>query len=704
MRPALLLAAGVLVTSLFVAAAAIRQLPPPALFGFSGASAAAEARTERQFLALPSPDRLRDANRFFAEVPHPAGSERDRLLAAYIRDRFLALGLEDVTIARHDVLLPWPQETTVEMVAPRRWKAPMVEDPIPGDPYTQVPPSDLGIPYHAYSANGDVTAPVAYAGSGSPEDFDRLAALGVDIRGKIALVRYSVPYSYRGFKAFTAQQRGAAGILIYSDPADDGAGKGAVYPDGPWGPPGHIQRGGIVYDFLAPGDPLTPGWPSTPGARRLKPEEAISLPAIVSAPLSARDAQVLLEAMGGVEAPASWKGALPIAYRIGGGPLVVRLRVQADNAIRPVWTVTGLIRGSERPDQTVIVGNHRDAWVYGGVDPSSGSAALMELAGTLSTMLREGWRPRRSILFASWDAEEFALTSSTEWGEEHAAQLDGSAVAYVGVDSAASGRHLTMAAVPVLNRLVTEAAGAVRDPLARIPLSAAFHDTPEGDTLPGASRELVSNRLGSGSDYSVFLNRLGIPVADLSFRGPYGVYHSAYDTHDWVARFGDPGFRYHAALVQLWGLIAIRLAGADVLPFDYAPYAARIDEFLTEVTRDWRQAGDFDDLRRALTEFGAAASAFNTRRALALDTGDDKEKRALDRQLMRTERAFLDPDGLPGRPWYRHLIFAPAYSYAPEVLPGVREAVESGDRTRILAAAARLAAALRQAANALRSG
>ena len=305
------------------------------------------------------------------------------------------------------------------MTSPRPWRASMREDRSPAIRSPTRRPR-AGLPYHAYSASGEVTAPVVYAGSGQPADYDWLAPQGIDVRGKIALVRYSVPYSYRGFKALTAQQRGAAGILIYSDPADDGSAKGTVYPDGPWGPESHIQRGGIVYDFLVPGDPLTPGWASVArrAARVARADAALAADDHQRAALvrgRARDPRTL----GGPEVPAHVARRRAFTYRAGPGDTVVRLRVRSDDRIRPIWTVTGMIRGSERPDDVVIVGNHRDAWIYGGVDPSSGSAALMELARTLGELARSGWRPKRSILFASWDAEEFALTSSTEWGEQH---------------------------------------------------------------------------------------------------------------------------------------------------------------------------------------------------------------------------------------------------------------------------------------------
>ena len=695
------------------AVAVLAQSTDPSIpFGFNRASARAQQAIERRFLALPDRTRLQSTHAMYAAEPHIAGSPRDRALAEWTAEAFTQAGLSDVTIATHEVLLPWPVETAVEMTAPRKWRASMREEPVAGDPYTAAPEAALGLPYHAYSKSGDITAEVVYAGSGNPADYDWLESRGVDVRGRIALVRYSVPYSYRGFKALTAQNRGAAGILIYSDPADDGAGKGRVYPDGPWGPLSHIQRGGIVYDFIVPGDPLTPGWASTAGARRIDRADAASLPQIISAPLSARDAQPILEALGGIVAPTAWHGGLPLKYRVGPGPAKVRMRIRSDDAVRPIWTVTAMLRGSERPGELVILGNHRDAWIYGGVDPSSGSAALVEVARALGALAREGWRPRRSIVLASWDAEEFTLTSSTEWGEEHRAALMGGAVAYLNVDSAASGPNLAAAAVPSLNRLLAECARIVRDPRSKIPLAAAALDrrARERGALPtGAGDALVNNRLGSGSDYTVFLNHLGVPVADLSFDGPYGVYHSMYDNHNWVARIGDPGFVYHEALVRLWGLAALRLASADTLPLDTPEYAARLTDFLTDLRR--RHAGPIGkspELRRAIADVAEAivaltraAEAIETRRRTALEGDDQAARDRINRQLLRFERSFLSEEGIPGRPWYRHLVYAPKYTYAPELFPGVAEALDGKDLTRAAAEASRLASAINHAAAAL---
>lgn len=671
--------------------------PPP---GFTRASARPHAAIERRFLDLPSPERMRATHRFLTSEPHPAGSERNRELAEWTRDRFREAGLDDVAVVTHDVLLPQPLKVEIEMVAPAlpagRWTA-SAEDAVGAR-------GPAALPYHAFSRSGDVTAPVIYAGHGEPKDYDWLAAHGLDVRGRVVLVRHASPYSYRGGQVLTAQRRGAAALLAYSDAADDGSGRGAVYPDGPWGPADRVQRGGVAFDFLTPGDPLTPGWASTPGAPRLDPRDAPSLPAIISAPLSERDAHAILARMDGPEAPQAWRGSLPVAYRIGSGSTVLRVDVRSDDRVRPILTVTGLLRGRDRPADLVIVGNHRDAWLYGGVDPSSGSTAMMELARAFGELKKDGWRPRRSILFASWDGEEISLASSTEWAEQHAQTLREHAIAYLNADSAVSGQELTIAAVPALDAVIESATGTVRDPHTRLTLTARAR----GRITPsGAGHGVVDNRIGGGSDYTAFLNHLGVPIADFSFRGPYGVYHSAYDTHDWVARIGDPGFRYHAALVQLLGLVTLRLADADLVPLDYGRYAERIEDFARDVRTRWTSVqsslpGDpMQDVLAAVGELRQASAGFASRRDEALRAGDAAMIRSLDAQLRLVERSMLDADGIPGRPWFRHLIYAPKSTYAPELLPGIAEALDAGDVPRAGLQAQRLAAGLRRAAAAL---
>jgi N-acetylated-alpha-linked acidic dipeptidase len=671
-----------------------------AISGFGASSLDSQRTIEQKIRDYPSARRIETDHRYLTEKPHVAGTPRDRELARWTANEWRKAGLDDVRILEHEVLLPFAEEVSVEMVAPRKWRATLREEEIRGDPSTT---ADVGLTYHAYSASGEVTAPVVYAGSGNPSDYDWLAARGIDIKGKIALVRYSVPYSYRGFKALTAERRGARGIIIYSDPADDGYGRGKVYPDGPWGPASHIQRGGIVYDFMVPGDPLTPGWASVPGAKRIEAADAASLPSIISVPMSHKEARVILETLEGPETPKAWHGGLPITYRAGPGA-TVRIKVRNDDKVRPIWTVTGKITGSTEPDRWILLGNHRDAWVFGGVDPSSGSASMMELARTMGALAKDGHRPKRTLVFASWDAEEWTLTSSTEWGEQFEEELRRKAIAYINVDSSASGPNFTAAAVPALNRFVAEAVRDVKDPVSNVSLSDAWRtrNMKERGALPtGAGDDLVNNRLGSGSDYTVFLNFVGVPILDMAFDGPYGVYHSMYDNHQWVSRIGDPGFRYHATMTRLWGVMAARLANADALPLDYEPYAERVTEFLNEVEQRWPNTR-FDLARAANARFARAAAAVTSQIREALAANDIRALEHVNSALMRAERGLLDMRGIPGRPWYRHQIYAPKFTYAPEVLPGLAEAIEAGDAARVQEQEERLAAALDRAAAALR--
>jgi N-acetylated-alpha-linked acidic dipeptidase len=386
--------------------------------------------------------------------------------------------------------------------------------------------------------------------------------------------------------------------------------------------------------------------------------------------------------------------------------------VEADDKVRPIQTVIGMIKGSERPDELVILGNHRDAWQYGGVDPSSGSAAMMDLARSLGALARGGVRPKRSVVFASWDAEEFTLTSSTEWGEQFESMLRDKAIAYINVDSSTSGPNFTAAAVPSLNQFVEQAAAVINDPATGVSLVEAKRRSAgrQQGSLPNAEGvDLVNNRLGSGSDYTVFLNFLGVPVIDMAFDGPYGVYHSQYDNHQWVARIGDPGFRYHEAMTKLWGVMALRLANAEVVPLDYRPYASRIGEFAGEIEQKWADrvektgnaAPAFDLLRSSVRVLATAAERAHADQTAALASGDSTALARVNQRLMQAERMLLDPEGIPGRPWYRHQIYAPKFTYAPELLPGVAEAVATGNADAVVEQVNRLVAALGRAARTL---
>ncbi|HVH72612.1 MAG TPA: M28 family peptidase, partial [Candidatus Dormibacteraeota bacterium] len=477
------------------------------------------------------------------------------------------------------------------MTAPVHYTATLREDANDVDPDTKNPA--VSGAYFGYSASGDVTAEVVYAHSGNPEDYDALRKNGISVKGKIVLARYSNPYSYRGFKALTAEREGAAALLIYSDPAEDGYTHGKVFPEGPWGPESHIQRGAITYDYILPGDPTTPGWASVAGAKHIAPEEARSLPKILALPLSWHDAKPLLEYMNGSEAPKNWRGALPITYRLTGG-VTAHVKVDMDTSLQPYTVVEARIRGSELADEWVLVGNHRDAWVFGGVDPSSGTASMMELTRALGELKQRGIRPRRTVMACSWDGEEYALTGSTEWGEQFADELKKKLVAYLNVDESVAGAattagpeglSFTPSAVASLAPMLVEASKDVRAPSGKS-LYEAWRATARRDaraSQPPLDSGLVETRIGSGSDHTVFLNHLGRPVINLGFSGDYGVYHSMYDDHYWMENIGDPSFEYHVALTRIWGLVALRLANADVLPYDFASNAAALDHFLSEL-------------------------------------------------------------------------------------------------------------------------
>lgn len=656
--------------------------------------------------------------KYFTAEPHPAGSVRNKELADFMAARFREYGLEQVRVHRYDVLLPWPREVKVEMIAPTRYEATLKEDAFPQDPQTR---SDAGITYLGMSASGDVTGELVYASSGNPADYDSLEAQGIDLKGKIALVRYSVPYSYRGFKALTAEKRGLKAMLVYSDPAQDGFVKGDTFPVGPWGPASHIQRGAITYDFMIAGDPLTPGYASLPGAPRIKAQDAPSVPTIIAVPLSYRDAEPLLRALGGAQAPDSWQGALGFKYRVGPGPAKVHVKVDMDDATRPIYVVEGRILGSEEPDNYVVLGNHRDAWVFGGVDPSSGTATQMELARVLGTMATEGKRPRRTIVLASWDAEEWHLTGSTEWGEDFADELRKNAIAYLNVDGSTSGSNFDAGTVASLNALVSETVRDVKDPTKHGSVRDAWGraiatQTREAMIGGGSTRQAPvrrpidypGNALGSGSDYTVFLNFLGLPVVEMAFNGPYGVYHSTYDDYYWMTRFGDPGFKYMTAMAEVWGRMAMRLANADHYPQDFALYASRVGGFIDALAAQPATAGmlDFKEVRAATMNWTTAATSLEgaLRDALAASPSAKRTARlrAANEEMRAVEQRLLSADGIPGRPWFKHVLYAPKYTYAAMTLPGVQEAVDAGDWALARAQLAVVTAKIEAAADATR--
>ncbi len=673
------------------------------ILGFTTSAAAHEVELENKFKAIPSPDEERRQHHIFTAEPHVAGSARNNELARYIADEWRNEGLEDVIIRRYDVYGSNPKSTFLEMTAPVHYRAILRELPVPGDP--DMKNKSISSAWSGMSASGEVTAPLVYAHSGNPEDYEFLRKQGIDVKGKVVLVRYSNPYSNRGFKALTAEREGAAAILIYSDPAEDGFKKGKVVPNGPWGPEYHIQRGAITYDFMVPGDPLTPGWASIPGAKRIPVEQAVSIPKIMALPLSWHDAKPLLAQMDGPVAPDDWQGGLPIKYHLGGNRVRVHVKIEMDNSTQPYYVVEGRIRGAQLPDEWIVLGNHRDAWVFGGVDPSSGTASMMELTRALGKLARQGIRPRRTVVVCSWDGEEVGLTGSTEWGEQFADELRNKAVAYINVDSSTSGPNFHGQAVASLAPMLVETSRTLKDPSGKT-LYEAWKESSTRERREAKQSEevtdsnLADTRIGSGSDHTVFLNFVGMPVLGLQFDGPYGVYHSAYDDFFWMNHFGDPGYRYHTLMSQLWGVLALRLANADLLPYDFASYASNIRQFVNELEKGkemWEQPPsavqpgeaklspplDLKPVLEAIDDFEAAGKRLDesATRALASGAMDAKLAATINHGTMQVERNWLNPDGIPGRPWFKHILYGARFTYAHLELPGLTEAVEKQDWT-----------------------
>jgi N-acetylated-alpha-linked acidic dipeptidase len=685
------------------------------ILGFTPASATRETEIETKFKSIPSPVEERRQHRIFTSQPHVAGSKRNNELADYIAGEWRKQGLEDVIIRRYDVYGTNPRSTALEMIAPRHYQALLRETPIAGDNDPENPA--ISGAWLGMSISGEVTAPVIYAHSGNPEDYDLLRKNGISVKGKIVLVRYSNPYSYRGFKALTAQREGAAAMLVYSDPQEDGYRRGKVDPYGPWGPEYHIQRGAITYDFMVPGDPQTPGWASVPGAKRIPIEEAVSAPKIMALPLSWHDAKPFLENMNGPAAPKDWQGGLGFDYHLGDDRVKAHLKIEMDNGLQPYYVVEGRIRGSELPDEWIVMGNHRDAWVFGGVDPSSGTASMMELTRALGELKKQGMGPRRTLVVCSWDGEEVGLTGSTEWGEQFADELREKAVAYINVDEATSGPNFHGQAVASLAPMLEETTRSLNDPSGKS-LYDAWKEVVDRERKQGSqsgqfsssgvvNETLADTRIGSGSDHTVFLNFIGMPVLGLGFEGDYGVYHSAYDDFYWMNHFGDPGYRYHTLMSQLWGVTALRLANADLLPFDFASYAANIRQFVNDLAKanektlaaksrelaasktegtvqpdPGRQAWlDLTEVRKQIDAFEAAGIKLNEslNRKLAAGELDPKFARTANHGMMQVERNWLNPEGIPGRPWFKHILYGARFTYAHLELPGLTEAVEKQD-------------------------
>ena len=672
--------------------------PPlaPGLTGFSESRETWERDYERRFLALPSPEACGTTLRELTRTPHLAGTPGNARVADWLAEEYRKAGFE-VSTPSYDVLLSYPKSARLEIVGEPGVELARGEPAITSDPDTAVP--EAAIQWNAYAPSADVVGEVVYVNRGSAEDYDALARMGVDVRGKIALARYFG--GYRGGKSLEAEKRGVLALLVYSDPYDDGWYQGPVYPDGPWGPTSHVQRGANVYDFITPGDPLTPGWASTKDARRIPVSESEILPKVSMMPLSARDAAEILRRMGGKPVPGpGWQGlAIAETMRVGPGPVRLRMRVENTRETRTIRNVIATLRGTDEPARRILLSNHYDAWIYGAVDPSSGTATMLELGRALGRLAAEGLRPRRTITIAAWDAEEYTLTGSTEWGEENERDLARNAVVCINVDEATHGSHFSPSASPLLFAALREAARDVADPadpkrsLADAwRADAGFIGVMSYATAAGAPEELPVAVLGSGSDYTVFFNRIGVPSTDLVFDGPYGVYHSVYDTYRWMAEQGDPGFRYHAGMARFAGVLALRFANADLLPLDAGAYGREIAGYAEDLAASAAGAplaAELSGLAAKARAWSRASAAAQESIAASVRKGSGLPADA-NAWLMSLERAVLDPPGIPGRPWFRHLIYAPLPSYKAETLPAVREAAVAGNTSSARLQIARL--------------
>lgn len=666
-RRATVLAASVLAALALVPAPSATATGAP-IAGFTPAHAKWEHAYEKAFSAIPSARTARDLDAYLSREPGLVASTGDWRRVKYVVAKLRSYGLRP-EVKTYYTYLSTPKDIQVQMTAPQRLDLPVKENKRPW----QQDFDKVVVGYNALSPAGEATAPVVYANYGQAADYDVLASNGVSVKGKIVLVRYGKVF--RGVKTRQAYLHGAAGLIIYSDPADDGFTRGAVYPDGPWRPSDGIQRGSVGQIQYYSGDPLTPGWPATENARRLKPSDAAELPkGPPTTPISYGAAEPLLKNLTGKAVPASWQGGLPFTYHFGPGGTQAHMDLKIDYSIKPIWDVIATVPGSEHPEQQVIVGGHRDTWTYGSLDNLSGAENVLQVARGLGRLLKQGWRPKRTIVLATWDGEEYGLYGSTEYAEELAGRLR-NAVAYINMDIAA-GRYFGPSATPALDGLIGDVTKEVHWPGTNGSVYDAWKQQNNGTT--------PIDRIGGGSDFQSFFQRYGVPAMDLgaSSTGGGGNYHCSCDDYYWMTHFGDPTWQYHVGMSQLVGITALRLANADVIPMHYAPYASEVTGYLNDFTKQQKDAfGSVKvDVSRDLTQaesWGRAASALESAAATALATGDTKTFGRLNAKLMQAERDLLTSAGLPDRPWYRHQIYAPGIDtgYATQRLPALHDAL-----------------------------
>jgi len=725
-------------TSFVVAFMALALAPFPAdppLRGFFPQSMQAERELETRFKTMPDPARMREAMRRLSARPHHVGSPYDRENAEWILSEFKSYGW-DAHIENFDVLFPTPIERVVELVAPTTFKASLEETAIPVDP-TSGQQSEQLPPYNAYSIDGDVTGPLVFVNHGVPADYEELERRGISVKGAIVIARYGG--SWRGIKPKVAAEHGAIGCLIYSDPRDDGYAGGDVFPAGPMRPAQGVQRGSVADMPTYPGDPLTPGVGATKNAKRLPVKESPTITKIPVLPISYGDAQPLLAALGGPIAPSSWHGGLPITYRLGAGPARVHLRVRSDWGLKTLYNVIARLPGTTEADQWIIRGNHHDAWVNGAQDPISGLVAELEEARALAALYQQGWRPKRTIIYAAWDGEEPGLLGSTEWAEAHADELKAHAVAYLNSDTNGRG-YLGVSGSHSLEKFINGVSVDVADPESgtsawkRVQASRILNGSPEARRDARERDDLRIGALGSGSDYSTFIDHLGIASLNLGYGGEDdgGIYHSVYDDFYWFMHFSDSSFVYGRALAQTVGIAVLRLANADLLPFAFTNLAETVQGYVKDlqslrdrraeqITERNRQIEEglygfisdprdpitapkretpapqlnFAPLLNALDSLNHAASRYEKAYTRATSEGRATVARSVNERLIQAERALTSSEGLRNRPWYVHMLYAPGFytGYGVKTVPGVREAIEQGqwadaDREIVRAAAA----------------
>ena len=711
------------------------------LRGFTNASAVSQKDWETKFRAIPDVARLRSAMERLSARPHHVGSAYGKSNAEWLRDQFASYGW-DAKIEEYRVLFPTPKERRIELVEPTRFVAKLEEPAVPGDPYTSQRAEQLPT-YNSYSGEGDVTAPLVYVNYGVPADYEELDRRGISVRGAIVIARYGG--SWRGIKPKLAAEKGALGCIIYSDPRDDGYAQGDVYPLGPWRPKDGVQRGSVLDLPVAPGDPLTVGTGATPDAPRIERSAATTIMKIPVLPISYADAQPLLAALGGPVVPEAWRGALPITYKMGPGPAKVRLKAEFNWTLAPVYNVVATLRGAELPDEWIVRGNHHDGWVNGAEDPIAGMVAELEEARALGELVKQGWRPRRTIVYTAWDAEEPALLGSTEWAEHHAAELKQKAVLYLNTDGNGRG-YLGAGGSHSYERLVNQVARSVEDPESRGTVWRRAQAARIRFGSPVQRREarergdLRIDALGSGSDFTPFLQHLGVATLNIGFGGEDGggIYHSIYDTFSWFTRFADTSFVYSRALAQVAGTLVMRVANADILPHEFGALAEtargyigelkalredvagriaelnrQIDDGVLAATQDPKRPErlpqkeplaphlNFAQLDNAAESLTRAAARFERAQGAALGANLDRATAAeVNTMLKDVERTMTSDQGLPRRPWYRHLLYAPGYytGYGVKTMPAPREAIEQKQWAEAEREMARVAAALESAA------